>query len=1284
MPTDSDEQASVQSSTRIEVGRHNLNSAVNKQLAHDFNQEEDDTDEDEDEDTEEEEEEPKLKYVRMTTKLGSVYRNGDATSAFVVAGDKMFLGTHNGNVHVALVPSYEFLRIYHAHSASISSISISPFQPPTSSPAPDGVNKLMYQALNRPPSISSGISTTSLRKNQSISAVPNIPSNAIYIATSSIDGNVCIQSLIDVKDVQLRNFGRPVQAVALSPEYKNDKTYISGGLAGNLILTVGGKAGTNSTSATTGTAAATATGWLSAFGLSGNTAKDTILHSGEGTISTIKWSISGKYVVWINEYGVKIMRSNFRLDSADSDFAWKRIGHIDRPSDENWGEMASAWKGKVEWVDLKSLESNRMESLSESETGLPQGKKKTVSHPSQLNTKVEKLLVGWGGTFWIIDIHPGDTDAGIKSDARNRSVGRPQIVKTLNLGCIICGLSLFSSTLLVVLAYPHQEEAKEGLVDENSQEQIKQIPIESTSKKKLGGISRRLKGLPPELCLIDLNTDEEIDSDTLTVSRYERLSASDYHLGILLGNNNIQNVSSRGTFESLTGISSGVWNTTVYPTSLISSPNSMQSNESKGSGSTKSSVTVVRVKRPVYSNKQTAKPGIKIFIHSPYDCILATKRDLSDHLSWLIEHEKFKYAWELLDKHPEIITPIEKPAENRPQTPESKVSNIDNFFDDTSLNESSNKAKNSSLEKEKYRIGELWIQKLININDWGAAGLVCGKVLKTAYQWEKYIHYFVSENKFDEIADIIPSKKLRPPIKSEMYEIVLVHYVTQNRPKAKILLERWSTDLYNIKNVTDTLENQLKYRDVREDSIEDGEVGRDWRIVMESLGRLYIADGHPRESIKCYIKLQNADTALNMIREHHLVDILAEDIPGVILLRVSKQQLDTASLDELKSATSETISLLVNEAHTGLVSPSVVVQQLQEKEMPLYLYFYLSALWRGDGIEEYQGDTREKLEQDSKALVDQFSDLVVHLFSIYDRKLLMEFLKSSTLYTLEKATFECEERDFIPELVYLYSKTGQTKRALYLIIDRLTDVSQAISFAKEQNDSDLWEDLLNYSMDKPVFIRGLLEEVGTAINPITLIRRIPEGLEIQGLREGLKRIIKEYELQHSISYGVAKVLQSEVATTQNILRAGQQRGIRFNVLRKLNHQVDNEISHTLSDINEKNNKVVENPAEVIKKATRLEPGYCVGCHEPFTDQEIEILVGFTCGHVWHLSHLLSYRNDHQPITPPEVNLDCQDEWTVTQSIGAKVTHARLLKDKIRSGCPICTVENFFNRTQNAN
>ena len=243
-----------------------------------------------------------------------------------------------------------------------------------------------------------------------------------------MDGNVCIASLVDTKDAQLRNFARPVQAVALSPDYKNDRTYISGGLAGNLILTVGGRSGTSSTSSTTGSTAAAASGWLGAIGLGTNTGKDTILHSGEGTISTIKWSLSGKYVVWINEQGVKIMRSNLFLDAADSEAAWKRFGHVDRPQDNGWEEMASVWKGRAEWLDEKTLESDEDDNAREAASSTP-ATAKLKEQATKGSKRIEKLLIGWGGTVWIINVHPSSVGTG--RHVGERSVGRAEIIKML-------------------------------------------------------------------------------------------------------------------------------------------------------------------------------------------------------------------------------------------------------------------------------------------------------------------------------------------------------------------------------------------------------------------------------------------------------------------------------------------------------------------------------------------------------------------------------------------------------------------------------------------------------------------------------------------------------------------------------------------------------------------------------------------------------------------------------------------------------------------------------------
>lgn len=45
--------------------------------------------EEDEEEVDDEDEEPRLKYARLTQNLAGVYKNADATSSFLVAGDKM-------------------------------------------------------------------------------------------------------------------------------------------------------------------------------------------------------------------------------------------------------------------------------------------------------------------------------------------------------------------------------------------------------------------------------------------------------------------------------------------------------------------------------------------------------------------------------------------------------------------------------------------------------------------------------------------------------------------------------------------------------------------------------------------------------------------------------------------------------------------------------------------------------------------------------------------------------------------------------------------------------------------------------------------------------------------------------------------------------------------------------------------------------------------------------------------------------------------------------------------
>lgn len=350
-----------------------------------------------------------------------------------------------------------------------------------------------------------------------------------------------------------------------------------------------------------------------------------------------------------------------------------------------------------------------------------------------------------------------------------------------------------------------------------------------------------------------------------------------------------------------------------------------------------------------------------------------------------------------------MTTTIEKIAETvAPSTPSRQQGGTDDFYDDESVLDINYKNLYSSAEREKRRIGELWIQELIEENNWTAAGKVCGKVLTTPDRWEKWVWTFAGAKRVDEITPYIPTEPMHPPIPPTIYEVVLGHYIQYDKPRFKELLERWPTDLFDIKTITTALENQLKYRDVREDSIDDGEKGRDWRIVMESLARLHEANGRHREALKCYIRLHDADSAFRLIRDSHLAEAVADDIPSFISLRVAPGDLDQMSEQDLEAATSEAITLLVDEAQHGLVRPDVVVEQLLAQDMNMYLFFYLRGLWRGEGIQEHLGENIDRLVMDSQSLVDDFADLAVHLFATYDRKMLMQFLKSSESYNFEK------------------------------------------------------------------------------------------------------------------------------------------------------------------------------------------------------------------------------------------------------------------------------------------
>ena len=94
-PEDNEEgQEAVAATSKLQDGdaANDTDSANETETEHrqsDGDEDESESGEEDEEEEDDDDEEPKLKYARMTGHITQVYRNGDATSCFLVAGDKM-------------------------------------------------------------------------------------------------------------------------------------------------------------------------------------------------------------------------------------------------------------------------------------------------------------------------------------------------------------------------------------------------------------------------------------------------------------------------------------------------------------------------------------------------------------------------------------------------------------------------------------------------------------------------------------------------------------------------------------------------------------------------------------------------------------------------------------------------------------------------------------------------------------------------------------------------------------------------------------------------------------------------------------------------------------------------------------------------------------------------------------------------------------------------------------------------------------------------------------------
>ncbi|KAH0840325.1 hypothetical protein J3R83DRAFT_1341 [Lanmaoa asiatica] len=469
---------------------------------------------------------------------------------------------------------------------------------------------------------------------------------------------------------------------------------------------------------------------------------------------------------------------------------------------------------------------------------------------------------------------------------------------------------------------------------------------------------------------------------------------------------------------------------------------------------------------------------------SPKDIVLVRPRDRKDHIAWLVEHKRYEEALDEVEKLGE--------DERASETPDSRIDPV--------------------------QIGARYIKHLIGEGDFTKAARLCPKVCgQNVRKWEEWIFVFAQRYQLQTIIPYVPTAA--PQLGHLVYEMILGHFLTHDKLALLRMIREWPSSIYDISAVIVAIQSGI-----RQDSIFILRVaelgGRPVDGVPCRFVRTYTVNRQYGKALPFFLRLRRPNV-FDLIREHNLFTDVQDQ--ALLLVEFDQELNEKRRQEGHESALSrsEAITLLVD--HTHSIPVGRVVQQLRPR--PLYLFHYLDALFKKDQL-----------------LASDFADLQVTLFAEYATSRLIEYLRASSYYHLEGAYDICRSRDLVPEMVFLLGRMGNNKKALTLIIERIGD---AIEFAKEQNDDDLWEDLLKYAETRPTFIRGLLENVGAEIDPIRLIRRIKNGLEIPGLKEALIKILHDFQLQISLLEGCQAILNGDSANLASIRQRGQNSGFFF-------------------------------------------------------------------------------------------------------------------------------------------
>lgn len=442
-------------------------------------------------------------------------------------------------------------------------------------------------------------------------------------------------------------------------------------------------------------------------------------------------------------------------------------------------------------------------------------------------------------------------------------------------------------------------------------------------------------------------------------------------------------------------------------------------------------------------------------------------------------------------------------------------------------------------KEERCNVGIRQVQVYLDDDNWDQASKFLKQVLKfdvgddndetfrsyVLEKWEQWSWIFIHSKKIDKLASILPIEDEGLP--KELYNKCLESFLQNDDDIIYEFLNSWDYQLYDYQHIETLIENKL-------------EVEPNLSNLRRSLAELYLKTNEPSLSVTHFIKLQDPNT-IDLLSRHHLVAKFIDSLPEIIRFQIGEDDLQNAPATILGEKLSHIIEILVENRHEVL--PSQIVPLMNSNGLNIITFLYLQNVSKIDPF-----------------AVESYETEMVELYSQFDRSQLLTYLKKKQHYNIDKVMEIMQRENFNQELVYLLGKVGRAKEAMYLIINKMDDPKQAIEFATEQKNPELWEIFLEYGITKPNFIKVLIEYTGILFDA-QILKKIPEKVEIEGLKDSLIRITMDNELILSIQENILKILENEAIKVSDELNELRIRGKMVNELEIFQKHTEVELLH---------------------------------------------------------------------------------------------------------------------------